>query len=234
MNDEPDDAPAPKVRGRLAQIKQGWAESGRFLTGRSGSQEDRLPPGQHVVTNWPILDLGTRPQVAPERWQLRMFGELEESVTWDWAALMAQPQVRSTSDIHCVTTWSRYDNHWEGVSTASILAAVRPKPTARFVVLHSYDDYTTNLPLSDFASPDALLAHAWEGEPLPVEHGGPVRLVVPHLYFWKSAKWLRRIEFVTEDQRGFWEERGYHDRGDPWAEQRYHEDQGDEEPGGAI
>lgn len=228
MNDLPDDAPAPKVRGRLAEIKQGWAESGRFLTGETRSPGERLPPGQHVVTNWPILDLGTRPQVSPERWQLRIFGAVEEQVTWDWATLMAQPQVRPVSDIHCVTTWSRYDNHWEGVSTAVVLAAVRPKPEARFVILHGYDDYTTNLPLADFAAPDALLAHRWEGEPLPVEHGGPVRLVVPHLYFWKSAKWLRRIEFVTEDRRGFWEERGYHDRGDPWAEQRYHDDEGQE------
>ena len=109
-------------------------------------------------------------------------------------------------------------------SLGVLLAAVRPKPEARFVILHGYDDYTTNLPLADFAAPDALLAHRWEGEPLPVEHGGPVRLVVPHLYFWKSAKWLRRIEFVTEDRRGFWEDRGYHDRGDPWKQQRYQGD----------
>ncbi|WP_027134319.1 sulfite oxidase-like oxidoreductase [Geminicoccus roseus] len=234
MSDPQDDAPAPKVRGRLAEIKQGWAESGRFLTGQAASGEQRLPPGQHLVTNWPILDLGTRPRIPPERWQLRVFGAVEEAVTWDWDALLAQPQVRPVSDIHCVTTWSRYDNHWEGVATAQVLAAVRPKPEARFVVLHSYDDYTTNLPLDDFAAPGALLAHRWEGEALPVEHGGPVRLVVPHLYFWKSAKWLRRIEFVTEDRRGFWEERGYHDRGDPWSEQRYSEEMGIEEARSAI
>jgi DMSO/TMAO reductase YedYZ molybdopterin-dependent catalytic subunit len=228
MTDQSDDLPAaaPKVRGRLAEIKQGWAESGRFLTGETRPSGERLPPGQHVVTNWPILDLGTKPKVAPERWQLRVFGLVEESFTWDWQAMLARPQIRAVSDIHCVTTWSRYDNHWEGVATSVILAEARPKPQARFVVLHGYDDYTTNLPLADFASPDALLAHRWEGEPLPVEHGGPVRLVVPHLYFWKSAKWLRRIEFVAEDRRGFWEERGYHDRGDPWAEQRYHDEEG--------
>lgn len=227
--DDPAAAAEPRVRGRLAEIKQGWAESGRFLTGSSQPAGGRLPPGQRLVSNWPILDLGIRPEVAPERWQLRIFGAVFESVTWDWAALMAQPQTSSVSDIHCVTTWSRYDNHWDGVSTATLLAAVRPKPEARFVVLHSYDDYTTNLPLADFASADALLAHRWEGAPLPVAHGGPVRLVVPHLYFWKSAKWLRRIEFVTEDRPGFWEERGYHDRGDPWQEQRYHDEpDGDE------
>jgi len=227
MTDQSNDLPAtPKVRGRLAEIKQGWAESGRFLTGEHRPAGERLPPGQHVVTNWPILDLGTRPNVAPERWQLRVFGLVEEAFTWDWQTMLAQPQTRTVSDIHCVTTWSRYDNQWDGVATSVILAQAKPKPEARFVVLHSYDDYTTNLPLADFASPDALLAHHWEGKPLPVEHGGPIRLVVPHLYFWKSAKWLRRIEFVAEDRRGFWEERGYHDRGDPWAEQRYHDEEG--------
>jgi DMSO/TMAO reductase YedYZ molybdopterin-dependent catalytic subunit len=221
MNDMPDDAPAPKVRGRLAEIKQGWAESGRFLTGEARSPGERLPPGQHVVTNWPILDLGTRPQVSPERWQLRVFGAVEEQVTWDWAALMAQPQVRPVSDIHCVTTWSRYDNHWDGVSTHDLLDAVSPAPEATHVVLVSNDGYTTNLGLDDFCSANALIAHSWEGQPLSLEHGGPVRVVVPHLYFWKSAKWLRRIDFATRDHPGFWEVRGYHNRGDPWKEQRY-------------
>ena len=224
---------SPKVRGKIATIKEGWAESGRFLTGTKDSH-DRLPPGQRVVENWPVLDLGTRPQISTDRWQLRVFGAVEEQVTWDWAALMAQPRTQRISDIHCVTTWSRYDNQWDGVSTAAVLAAVRPKPDASFVVLHSYDDYTTNLPLADFAAPDAMLAHSWEGKPLPVEHGGPLRLVVPHLYFWKSAKWLRRIEFVTADRRGFWEERGYHDRGDPWQEQRYHEHAEEEDARSAI
>ena len=225
MTDQPDETSAgPKVRGRIAETKQRWAQSGRFLTGESRPAEERLPPGQHLVTNWPILDLGTRPQVAPDRWQLRVFGAVEESFTWDWKGLLEQPQVEFVSDIHCVTTWSRYDNHWQGVATSHILAMARPRPDVRFVVLHSYDDYTTNLPLADFASEDALLAHAWEGKPLPVEHGGPVRLVVPKLYLWKSAKWIKRIEFVAEDRRGFWEERGYHDRGDPWAEQRYHDE----------
>ena len=230
-NDE--EAKGPAVRGKLASIKQAWAERGRFLTGDTGSH-DRLPPGQHLVQNWPVLDLGTRPKVDAERWQLRVFGLVEDAVTWDWRALLAQPQIRKVSDIHCVTTWSRYDNHWDGVSTQAILAAVRPKAEAKFVVLHSYDDYTTNLPLADFAAPGALLAHSWEGKPLPVEHGGPVRLVVPHLYFWKSAKWLRRIEFVATDRRGFWEERGYHDRGDPWQEQRYHDEVGDQDARSAI
>jgi DMSO/TMAO reductase YedYZ molybdopterin-dependent catalytic subunit len=221
MNDMPDDAPAPKVRGRLAEIKQGWAESGRFLTGEARSPGERLPPGQHVVTNWPILDLGTRPQVSPERWQLRVFGAVEEQVTWDWAALMAQPQVRPVSDIHCVTTWSRYDNDWTGVLVRDLLNAAHPTPEAEHVLLHSYDGYTTNLPLMDFAAPDAILATHWQGQPLTREHGGPMRAVVPHLYFWKSAKWLSRIEIIGADRAGFWERNGYHMYGDPWQEQRY-------------
>ena len=130
MNDEPvdDPTPQPQVRGRLAETKQKWAESGRFLTGMDHSPEERLPPGQKLVTNWPILDLGTRPQISLDRWELRIFGAVEESLTWNWPTLLEQPQVKSVSDIHCVTTWSRYDNHWEGVSTAHILATVRPKP----------------------------------------------------------------------------------------------------------
>ena len=125
------------------------------------------------------------------------------------------------SDIHCVTTWSRYDNAWDGVLTRDLLQAAHPKPDARFVVLQSYDGYTTNLSLEDFAAQDALLAHSWQGAPLTQVHGGPLRLVLPRLYFWKSAKWLQRIEFRTEDRPGFWEVRGYHNRGDPWEEQRY-------------
>jgi DMSO/TMAO reductase YedYZ molybdopterin-dependent catalytic subunit len=124
---------------------------------------------------------------------------------WTWEAFLSQPQTESVSDIHCVTTWSRYDNRWMGVATRDLLDAVMPKPEARFVMLHSYDEYTTNLTLEDFASPDALLAHSWEGAPLTREHGGPVRLIVPHLYFWKSAKWLQRIEFRARDERGLWE-----------------------------
>ena len=212
----------PPADSKLTTTKQRWAAQGRGLTGKVARPEtDRLPPGQHVVKDWPVLDLGVQPKVSPATWSLRVFGAVEEAVTWDWAMFRAQEQVREVTDIHCVTTWSRYDNAWEGVSTHTVLDAVRPLPEARFVVLHSYDGYTTNLPLADFAAPDALLAHSWEGRPLTTEHGGPVRLVVPHLYLWKSAKWLQRIEFVTGDKPGFWEVRGYHKRGDPWAEQRY-------------
>ncbi|WFU22731.1 sulfite oxidase-like oxidoreductase [Bradyrhizobium sp. CB1717] len=207
---------------KLTRTKEKWAREGRFLTGKVTRPEDqRLPPGQHLTKDWPVLDLGVMPPVSRERWRLDVYGAVENPVFWTYPEFTAQKQVQFTSDIHCVTTWSRYDNLWEGLATRELLAVCRPREDARFVVLHSYDGYTTNLALEDFAAEDALLAHSWSGQPLTEEHGGPVRLVVPHLYFWKSAKWLQAIEFVTEDAPGFWEVRGYHNRGDPWAEQRY-------------
>ena len=207
---------------KLTRTKEKWAREGRFLTGKITRPEDqRLPPGQHLTKDWPVLDLGVVPPVSRERWRLDVYGAIETPVFWTFAEFAAQKQARFTSDIHCVTTWSRYDNEWEGLATRELLAACQPRQDARFVVLHSHDGYTTNLALDDFAAEDALLAHSWSGEPLSAEHGGPVRLVVPHLYFWKSAKWVQSIEFLTEDAPGFWEVRGYHNRGDPWAEQRY-------------
>jgi DMSO/TMAO reductase YedYZ molybdopterin-dependent catalytic subunit len=210
---------------KLTRTKEKWAREGRFLTGKITRPEDqRLPPGQHLTKDWPVLDLGVVPPVSRERWRLDVYGAIETPVFWTFAEFAAQKQARFTSDIHCVTTWSRYDNEWEGLATRELLAACQPREDARFVVLHSHDGYTTSLALDDFAAEDALLAHSWSGEPLSAEHGGPVRLVVPHLYFWKSAKWLQAIEFLTEDAPGFWEVRGYHNRGDPWAEQRYSDD----------
>ncbi|MDX3969933.1 MAG: sulfite oxidase-like oxidoreductase [Bradyrhizobium sp.] len=207
---------------KLTRTKEKWAREGRFLTGKITRPEDqRLPPGQHLTRDWPVLDLGVVPPVSRERWRVDVYGAIETPVFWTFDEFIAQKQARFTSDIHCVTTWSRYDNEWEGLATRELLAACQPREDARFVVLHSYDGYATNLPLEDFAAEDALLAHSWSGKPLSEEHGGPVRLVVPHLYFWKSAKWLQAIEFLTEDAPGFWEVRGYHNRGDPWAEQRY-------------
>jgi DMSO/TMAO reductase YedYZ molybdopterin-dependent catalytic subunit len=207
---------------KLTRTKEKWAREGRFLTGKITRPEDqRLPPGQHLTKDWPVLDLGVMPPVSRERWRLDVHGAIENPVFWTFAEFTAQKQSQFTSDIHCVTTWSRYDNEWEGLATRELLAACQPREDARFVVLHSSDGYTTNLALEDFAAEDALLAHSWSGQPLTEEHGGPVRLVVPHLYFWKSAKWLQAIEFVTDDAPGFWEVRGYHNRGDPWAEQRY-------------
>ncbi|MDG2531476.1 sulfite oxidase-like oxidoreductase [Caulobacter endophyticus] len=212
----------PPQDSKLTRSKEAWARSGKFLTGEmSRPESERLPPGQHLTRDWPVLDLGLKPDVSREDWRLRIDGLVSRPATWSFSALLAQPQSAPVSDIHCVTTWSRYDNHWDGVLTRDVVLAVAPRDEARFVVLHSYDGYTTNLAIDDFAHEGALLAHGWEGAPIAAEHGGPVRLVVPHLYFWKSAKWLKRIEFVAADQPGFWEERGYHNRGDPWGEERY-------------
>lgn len=210
---------------KLTRTKRQWADEGRFLTGRITRPEtDRLPPGQHLVKNWPVLDLGQQPVIRPESWRLDVKGGAENPMSFDWAAFLALPQSDRLTDIHCVTTWSRYDNRWQGVATRDLLALVVPRQEAHFVMLTSYDGYTTNLPLADFAAEDAILATHWEGQPLTVEHGGPMRLVVPHLYFWKSAKWLTRIDFLPGDQAGFWERNGYHMRGDPWAEERYSDD----------
>jgi DMSO/TMAO reductase YedYZ molybdopterin-dependent catalytic subunit len=225
MTSDDERDPELPAETKLTRTKQRWAEEGRFLTGRSARPEtERLPPGQHLVKDWPVLDLGLQPDVSRERFRLDAVGAIEHPVSWSWAQFMAQPQVESVSDIHCVTSWSRLDNAWQGVPTRQLLSAVEPKPEASVVVLHSHDGYTTNLALEDFAAEDAILAHSWQGQPLSPEHGGPVRLVVPHLYFWKSAKWLQRIEFRGADKPGFWETRGYHNRGDPWREERYSDD----------
>ena len=215
------DEPLP-TDSKLTRSKRQWAEQGKFLTGRHARPEtERLPPGQHLVRDWPVLDLGKQPDIARERWRLKIGGMVARPVTLDWAAYMALPQTALRSDIHCVTTWSRYDNDWTGVLTRDLLDLVQPRDEAGWLMLHGYDGYTTNLPLADFAVADALLAHSWQGKPLTRSHGGPVRLVIPHLYFWKSAKWLSGIDFLGRDKPGFWEVNGYHMRGDPWAEQRY-------------
>jgi len=217
-----DDDPTLPPDSKLTRTKAAWVREGRFLTGRTARPEaERLPPGQHLVKNWPVLDLGVEPVIERANWRLDIDGTVESNLSWTWQTFSEQPQVDLVSDIHCVTSWSRYDNAWSGVPTMHVAEAAGVLPQARFVILHSYDGYTTNLAIEDFLSPDALLAHSWQGEPLAREHGGPVRLVVPHLYFWKSAKWLRRIEFSLIDKPGFWEVRGYHNHGDPWTEERY-------------
>jgi len=221
MADPGDEPPVSK----LTRSKQRWAREGKFLTGKiARPDEQRLPPGQHLTRDWPVLDLGLTPEISQQRWRLDVYGAVENPIFWDFAEFTAQPQRKFISDIHCVTTWSRYDNQWEGLSTRDLLDACRPRHEARHVVLHSHDGYTTNLALEDFAAEDSLLAHSWSGAPLETEHGGPVRLVVPHLYFWKSAKWLQSIEFLERDAPGYWEVRGYHNRGDPWKEERYDSD----------
>jgi DMSO/TMAO reductase YedYZ molybdopterin-dependent catalytic subunit len=210
------------IKDKLIRTKQRWAREGRLLTGRpSHREEDRLPPGQRKVTDWPVLDLGTKPNIPLDRWRLTIDGLVEAPMHLDWAAFQSLPQTDAVSDIHCVTAWSRFDNRWRGVSVHEVLRMVRPQASVKFVMLHSYDSYTTNLPIEDFAAEGALLASHWEGSPLSSDHGGPVRALVPQLYFWKSAKWLKRIEFLAADRPGFWEERGYHNHGDPWTEQRY-------------
>jgi DMSO/TMAO reductase YedYZ molybdopterin-dependent catalytic subunit len=207
---------------KLTRTKARWAEEGKFLTGRvSRPEAERLPPGQHLVKNWPVLDLGVTPSVSTHSWRLDVGGLVENPVSWNWPQFSAQQQSRKLSDIHCVTTWSRYDNTWEGLSALDLLDIVQPRPEATHILFGSYDGYTTNVALKDFATADAIIAHSWEGAPLTGEHGGPVRMVIPHLYFWKSAKWLTRITFVAADQPGFWEVRGYNNHGDPWLEERY-------------
>lgn len=208
-----------KLKEKLVATKQQWAKEGRLLTGRPNAE--RLPPGQRLVRDWPVLDLGIQPHIPLDLWKLSIDGAVENPVVWDWNAFLDAPQSDFVSDIHCVTQWSRYDNRWSGVSAASILELVKPKPEVKHVVFHGHDGYQTNVTLEVFAAPDVLVAHSWEGEPLSREHGGPARLIIPQFYFWKSAKWVRRIEFLAEDRPGFWEVRGYHNEGDPWKEDRY-------------
>ncbi|WP_207460427.1 sulfite oxidase-like oxidoreductase [Azospirillum sp. SYSU D00513] len=211
-----------KIRDKLVATKEKWAREGRALTGEQADpSRERLPPGQRRVDDWPVLDLGITPRLDTGNWRLTVDGLVENPVGWRWADFQAQPQERFLSDIHCVTTWSRYDNHWEGVSARHLLSVVRPRPEARFVVCHSADGYTTNLPLDAFADEDVLLATTWEGEPISLDHGGPVRVIVPKLYFWKSAKWITRLELTADDHPGYWEVRGYHNEADPWKEERY-------------
>ena len=215
MSEEPEET-------KLTRTKRKWAAEGKFPPGtvaRSG--DDRLPPGQHLVRDWPILDLGMTPQVSELSFRLDITGAVEHPASWNFAQFKALPQSDFVTDIHCVTTWSRYDNRWQGVSVRDLLDIVHPRTEAMFVELHASDGYTTNLTRADFAPEDASIAHSWEGKPLTRDHGGPVRLVVPHLYFWKSAKWLNRIHFLDRNKPGFWERNGYHDRGDPWEEERY-------------
>jgi DMSO/TMAO reductase YedYZ molybdopterin-dependent catalytic subunit len=211
-----------RIKEKLIESKQRWAREGRLLTGEtSDPSAQRLPPGQRIVNDWPVLDLGLKPKIALDKWQLTVDGLVAHPITWSWIEFQSQPQVQSKSDIHCVTAWSRYDNQWEGVSAGHLLAVVRPLPEVRHIVFHAHDGYTTNLPLKAFVDDDVLLAAKWGGSPLTADHGGPVRVVVPKLYFWKSAKWVKRLEFVAQDRPGFWEVRGYHNEADPWKEERY-------------
>jgi len=209
---------------RLIHAKQKLAEDRAAKGVGTGSEvvsRDRLPPGQKLVTDsWPVLDLGMHPDIRPEEWSLRVWGAAQEH-TFTWADFMALPQVKLTTDFHCVTTWSIFDAEVEGVLWTELMRHLKLHDDATHVTFHSYDGYTTNLPLSELQRPDAAVVHSFGGKPLTREHGGPVRTWVPHLYAWKSAKWIKELEFMTADRRGFWETKGYHNIGDPWQEQRY-------------
>jgi DMSO/TMAO reductase YedYZ molybdopterin-dependent catalytic subunit len=220
---------------RLIKKKEEWAREKRGLTSRAreegisirqnpeakSADKPRLPPGQRLVTGFPVLDLGNQPEVPLEKWSLDVQGLVENPVTWEWQDFMAQPQVTRVTDFHCVTTWSTFDNRWEGVLFRHLLDVVRPKPEVEHVLFRSYDGYSTNVPLSELSHDDVLIAHRWNGQPLTREHGGPARMIVPSLYAWKGAKWVKEIVFLAQDRPGYWEVRGYSNTADPWTEDRY-------------
>jgi DMSO/TMAO reductase YedYZ molybdopterin-dependent catalytic subunit len=185
-------------------------------------RENRLPPGQSRTVKWPVLDAGGPPRLSTLQWSLSVLGLVKQPKQWTWNEFQALPRTKVLADFHCVTRWSQLDNLWEGVATREIAKHVEITPEAKFVLARGYDnDWTTNIPLEAFLAEDALLADKRNGEPLPIEHGGPLRLIIPRLYAWKSAKWIRAIEFLREDEAGFWEREGYHMNGDPWREERF-------------
>lgn len=181
----------------------------------------RVPPGQQLTDKWPVLHYGSVPRVDLAGWSFRIGGLVEEPVVLTWDQFLALPRAQRRNDIHCVTRWSKLDNSWDGIAVQDVLALVRRKPDATHVMVHAEQGFTANLALSDLDRPENLFALAHNGEPLAPEHGWPLRLVVPHLYFWKSVKWVRGLEFLDHDEPGFWEQNGYHMRGDPWTEERY-------------
>lgn len=187
----------------------------------SARRDPRLPPGQVLTDKWPVLHHGTVPAVDLATWDLVVDGRVTSPRRWTWKEFEALPRTRVHSDIHCVTRWSRYDNDWEGVSLRHVLQLAAPAADARFAVIHAEHGFTTNLPLEELLQDDVLLADLHDGKPLTPEHGWPLRLVVPRRYFWKSAKWIRRIELADRDQPGFWERNGYHNDADPWREERF-------------
>lgn len=203
--------------------KEAWATKMRARGARALEvrSRDRLPPGQHLVKQLQVLDLGIHPRIEISDWRLGIGGLVENPVTLDWAALQSLPQTERVCDFHCVTTWSRYDCRWSGVSLAALLDLVRPAEAARFAAYTAYDGYTTNTAIDPLTDPDAMLAHTLDGAPLSTEHGGPLRVILPQLYAWKGAKWIQRIEFLAEDRPGYWEQRGYSYSADPWLNDRF-------------
>ncbi len=201
--------------------KTRWAAK---MAGKAKPQlraQDRLPIGQRQVHNFPVLDLGVKPEVPLDLWELKIHGLVENPVTLKWSQFLALPQFDDVSDFHCVTTWSQFDMAWQGVAFFTLADLVRPKANATHVYFKSYDNYSTNNPIEVCMDDDVLLAHAWNGKPLTVDHGGPARVIVPKRYAWKGAKWVKEIIFLDRDQLGFWEVRGYSNTADPWTEDRF-------------
>jgi DMSO/TMAO reductase YedYZ molybdopterin-dependent catalytic subunit len=210
-------------KDRYIAAKQKWAQkqvAGGFAP-RSVAATDRLPPGQKLTTGFPVLDLGVQPEVPLAEWSLSLDGLVEKPVTLDWKQFGALPQVTDVSDFHCVTTWSKYDCRWSGVAFTTLFELAQPKPDAKFVYFTSYVGYSTNVPLEHCLDDDVLIATQFDGEPVTREHGGPARVIIPKLYAWKGAKFVKTVTFLSEDRLGFWEVRGYHAIGDPWKEERY-------------
>ncbi|MFL6069723.1 MAG: sulfite oxidase-like oxidoreductase [Actinomycetes bacterium] len=194
----------------------------RGFQGRRSDDDARIPPGQYLTTDFPVLSAGPTPQISRSDWTFRVQSESGTSREWTWDELLGLPVDDVTVDIHCVTRWSKLDTQWRGVSLDRLLEDI--ESAADFALVHCYGGYTTNLPLEDLLDGQAWIAFEYEGEALAPEHGGPARLLVPHLYFWKSAKWVRGVDLMLQDDSGFWEQLGYHDYGDPWREQRYQGD----------
>jgi len=188
---------------------------------KPGDISQRVPPGQYLTSKFPVLTYGPVPRFNPQTWDFQVLGEVEEPRRFSYQEFRALPRGKMVADFHCVTTWSRLDNVWEGVMVADLMKLVKLKPSARFVLIHCDAGYTTNLALEYFLDDDVMLADRHDGQDLTADHGFPLRLVVPKLYAWKSAKWVRAIEFLATESRGFWEVRGYHNRADPWLEERY-------------
>lgn len=207
---------------KLISKKEAWAREGRGLTGKKPDEaRPRLPPGQRLNKGFPVLDLGILPEIETDDWTLSISGEVENPLRWGWDDFNRLAVDKAVTDFHCVTTWSIFDAPWEGISFKNLVRLAAPKPEAKYLFFTSYDGYSTNLPLSACDDDDVMLVHKWNGQTLPKVHGGPVRMVVPKRYAWKSAKWIKEIIFMKDDRLGFWEVRGYSNTADPWTEDRY-------------
>lgn len=200
------------------------ATRGFFGKRPAADQAGRVPPGQHLVPDFPVLSAGPTPRVMTANWSFTLKVGPKTIKSWSWEEFNTLPRTRYTRDIHCVTTWSKLDTHWEGVLVDDVLAAAQLEPPTAYLLAHSFDGYSTNVPVADVIGGKAMIATHYDDQALEPDHGGPARLVVPHLYFWKSAKWINGLQFTTRDEAGFWELRGYHMYGDPWREQRFTND----------